>query len=327
MFSRFYKNIGFVRTVADGIVTIVGLSSVRYGEMISFSNADVGVVLSLENRSVSAIVLGPDINILPGDFVFRTSKLMGVFVSGSLLGTIVNPLGKNLSNKKIGVVKNENSKYLNFKNLFSIFFLDNNSFKELLVYDNVNKVFDLSNTSIVKERYMLGFMADYSKFLNIKKSFFFFKDIKKFFKLSEVSFVKNIYRNKKLISSVYDSRINSLFFNRWKNVRAFQLKYRKEKGIILSINTIDKLVNLDSRVLKFKSKFQENVQFSETSDIVNKRILVFNRLLETRAPSIISRASVNVSLETGIKVIDSMVPIGHGQRELILGMLKQVKLQ
>ena len=140
MFSRFYKNIGFVRTVADGIVTIVGLSSVRYGEMISFSNADVGVVLSLENRSVSAIVLGPDINILPGDFVFRTSKLMGVFVSGSLLGTIVNPLGKNLSNKKIGVVKNENSKYLNFKNLF----------KELLVYDNVNKVFDLSNSSVFK---------------------------------------------------------------------------------------------------------------------------------------------------------------------------------
>lgn len=46
------------------------------------------------------------------------------------------------------------------------------------------------------------------------------------------------------------------------------------------------------------------------------------RPLETRAPSIISRAPVNVSLETGLKVVDSLVPIGHGQRELIIGDAK-----
>jgi len=58
----------------------------------------------------------------------------------------------------------------------------------------------------------------------------------------------------------------------------------------------------------------------------NSKLLIFNRLLETRAPSIIVRSPVNTPLETGIKVIDSMVPIGHGQRELILVMLKQLKL-
>jgi F-type H+-transporting ATPase subunit alpha len=47
--------------------------------------------------------------------------------------------------------------------------------------------------------------------------------------------------------------------------------------------------------------------------------------LETRAPSIIVRASVNVPLETGIKVVDSLVPIGHGQRELIIGDSKTGK--
>jgi F-type H+/Na+-transporting ATPase subunit alpha len=46
------------------------------------------------------------------------------------------------------------------------------------------------------------------------------------------------------------------------------------------------------------------------------------RALETRAPSIISRSPVNVSLETGLKVVDSLVPIGHGQRELIIGDAK-----
>ena len=49
------------------------------------------------------------------------------------------------------------------------------------------------------------------------------------------------------------------------------------------------------------------------------------RFLEMRAPSIISRAPVNSPLETGLKVIDSMVPIGHGQRDLSLAILKQEK--
>ena len=37
------------------------------------------------------------------------------------------------------------------------------------------------------------------------------------------------------------------------------------------------------------------------------------------APGIIERAPVNVPLQTGIKAIDSMIPIGRGQRELIIG--------
>jgi len=49
------------------------------------------------------------------------------------------------------------------------------------------------------------------------------------------------------------------------------------------------------------------------------------RPIEIIAPSIISRKSVNVPLETGVKVIDSLVPIGHGQRELIIGDTKTGK--
>lgn len=49
------------------------------------------------------------------------------------------------------------------------------------------------------------------------------------------------------------------------------------------------------------------------------------RFMESRAPSIIARASVNTPLETGLKVLDSMVPIGHGQRELIIGDSKTGK--
>jgi F-type H+-transporting ATPase subunit alpha len=44
-----------------------------------------------------------------------------------------------------------------------------------------------------------------------------------------------------------------------------------------------------------------------------------NRLIESTAPGIISRRSVHEPLQTGILSIDSMIPIGRGQRELIIG--------
>lgn len=44
-----------------------------------------------------------------------------------------------------------------------------------------------------------------------------------------------------------------------------------------------------------------------------------SRPVEFPAPGIIERKSVSVPLETGIKAIDSMIPIGRGQRELIIG--------
>ena len=43
------------------------------------------------------------------------------------------------------------------------------------------------------------------------------------------------------------------------------------------------------------------------------------RPIESEAPGIIKRKSVSVPLQTGIKAIDSMIPIGRGQRELIIG--------
>mgnify|MGYP006267753359 CR=1 FL=1 len=46
---------------------------------------------------------------------------------------------------------------------------------------------------------------------------------------------------------------------------------------------------------------------------------VKNVLVETKAPGIIKRKSVHEPVQTGIKAIDSLLPIGRGQRELIIG--------
>jgi F-type H+-transporting ATPase subunit alpha len=43
------------------------------------------------------------------------------------------------------------------------------------------------------------------------------------------------------------------------------------------------------------------------------------RVVDVKAPGIVKRSPVNEPLQTGIKAIDSMIPIGRGQRELIIG--------
>ena len=43
------------------------------------------------------------------------------------------------------------------------------------------------------------------------------------------------------------------------------------------------------------------------------------RRIETKAPGIIAREPVTMPMQTGIKAIDAMIPIGRGQRELIIG--------
>ncbi|MBT6326386.1 MAG: F0F1 ATP synthase subunit alpha [Bdellovibrionales bacterium] len=51
----------------------------------------------------------------------------------------------------------------------------------------------------------------------------------------------------------------------------------------------------------------------------------YRRQVEIKAPGIIARKSVHEPLQTGIKAIDAMIPIGRGQRELIIGDRKTGK--
>src|SRR5215469_3648103 len=43
------------------------------------------------------------------------------------------------------------------------------------------------------------------------------------------------------------------------------------------------------------------------------------RRVDVKAPGIIPRRSVNEPMQTGLKAIDSLIPVGRGQRELIIG--------
>jgi hypothetical protein len=73
---------------------------------------------------------------------------MGIYVSGALLGSIVSPLGRSLSTNKIIKDNLGLGKYINFRDLFSIFFIDFSIFKNIASYD-LN--FELKDGSLVKK--------------------------------------------------------------------------------------------------------------------------------------------------------------------------------
>ena len=81
----------------------------------------------------------------------------------------------------------------------------------------------------------------------------------------------------------------------------------KRTGKVLSVPVGEKLLGRVINALGEPIDGKGPVQYSAT------------RPIETEAPGIIERKSVSVPLQTGIKAIDSMIPIGRGQRELIIG--------
>lgn len=106
-------HIGVVRTVADGIVEIEGLTDAAMAEMVRFDESSklsvleaisregelFGVVLNLEEDVVKAIVLGDSSRIQEGMHVHGTKKLLSVPVGDALIGRIVDTLGRPVDGK------------------------------------------------------------------------------------------------------------------------------------------------------------------------------------------------------------------------------------
>jgi F-type H+-transporting ATPase subunit alpha len=93
------RNVGTVVSVTDGIVRIHGLGDARYGEMLEFSADTFGLALNLEQDSVGAVVLGDYKNIVEGDTVKTTGRILEVPVGPELLGRVVDALGTPIDGK------------------------------------------------------------------------------------------------------------------------------------------------------------------------------------------------------------------------------------
>jgi F-type H+-transporting ATPase subunit alpha len=93
------KNTGTIRTIADGVAKIEGLSDVMYNEMVQFPGDAIGIALNLEEDEVGCVVLGDYSALKEGDEVTTTGKLLSVPVGKGLLGRVVDALGRPVDGK------------------------------------------------------------------------------------------------------------------------------------------------------------------------------------------------------------------------------------
>ena len=93
------KNTGTIRSVADGVAKVDGLSDVMYNEMVQFPGNAIGIALNLEEDEVGCVVLGDVSQLKEGDEVQTTGRLLSVPVGKMLLGRVVDALGRPVDGK------------------------------------------------------------------------------------------------------------------------------------------------------------------------------------------------------------------------------------
>ncbi len=85
---------GTIVSVSDGVLRIHGLTSVMQGEMIELPGNKYALAMNLERDSVGAIVMGPYADLVEGQKVKCTGKILQVPVGQGLLGRVVDTLGR-----------------------------------------------------------------------------------------------------------------------------------------------------------------------------------------------------------------------------------------
>jgi F-type H+-transporting ATPase subunit alpha len=105
--------VGTVLSVADGIARVHGLDNCMALEMLELPHDVTGLALNLEQDNVGAVLFGEWDQVVEGDTVKRTGKLLEIPVGKALLGRMVDPLGRPLDEK--GEVHTDQTRPAEFK--------------------------------------------------------------------------------------------------------------------------------------------------------------------------------------------------------------------
>jgi len=92
-------DIGTVIQVGDGVARVHGLENAMAGELLAFPNDVFGMVLNLEEDNVGCVLLGYDDDIVEGDIVRCTGRIVEVPVGEAMIGRVVNALGVPIDGK------------------------------------------------------------------------------------------------------------------------------------------------------------------------------------------------------------------------------------
>lgn len=93
------QNVGVIESIGDNVVVASGLSQAQMGEQVVFEDSSRGLVLNLDEDSVSIVLLGRSETLKEGDQVKTTGELLTIKASDELLGRIINPIGVPLDGK------------------------------------------------------------------------------------------------------------------------------------------------------------------------------------------------------------------------------------
>lgn len=99
------EEVGTVLQIGDGIARVYGLTGVRQGELVEFSNGVKAIALNLEEDNVGVVLMGDSKGIREGDKVRRTNKIASINVGEGMVGRVVNTLGEPIDGK--GPLKGE----------------------------------------------------------------------------------------------------------------------------------------------------------------------------------------------------------------------------
>ena len=94
------EEVGYVLAAGDGVIQVDGLPGAMLGELVSFPREGLkGMVMNLEENSISCVLLGDERKVQEGDEVRRTGKVVEVPVGRALIGRVVDALGHPLDGK------------------------------------------------------------------------------------------------------------------------------------------------------------------------------------------------------------------------------------
>lgn len=94
-----FDEVGTVLQVSDGVARIYGLRNAEANELLQFENGVMGTVMNLEEDNVGAVLLGPTDLIKEGMIVKRTKRIASINVGESMLGRVIDPLGRPLDGR------------------------------------------------------------------------------------------------------------------------------------------------------------------------------------------------------------------------------------
>jgi F-type H+-transporting ATPase subunit alpha len=88
--------IGTVVQAGDGIARVYGLDSCVYGELLEFESGAMGMAMNLDEDDVGCVLFSGESGVHEGEVVKRTGRVAEIPAGPSLLGRVVDPLGKPL---------------------------------------------------------------------------------------------------------------------------------------------------------------------------------------------------------------------------------------